>query len=242
MARDPVLWLSAVRQRLRRGDLAAEIGLENLYDAVETISDNTKAHGKPLIMATENLETMMEKQVPSKSEVMSIAHSASLGVDCIMLSEETATATSGPEIVSWLSRFLNSCKSTNSPIASSTTRNKFSLVWETVSNLRDMPVLLLTKSGYALFEYFSVVPEGEAVLITDNPKLLKISNLFANKITKVQRSIGETPLEILWDVVEQNKDSLFKQSNQIAAVYVSNYVTSARANSITIFDKSDFGC
>jgi pyruvate kinase len=75
-----------------RGDLAAEIGFDNLFPAINYISDQTKAHGKPLIMATENLETMLERNVPSKSEVMSIAHSASIGVDCIMLSEETATS------------------------------------------------------------------------------------------------------------------------------------------------------
>ena len=37
-----------------RGDLAAEIGLEDLYRAVELIAVNTKSNGKPL-MATENL-------------------------------------------------------------------------------------------------------------------------------------------------------------------------------------------
>ena len=38
-----------------RGDLAAEIGLSGLYDAVLEISAFTKGAGKPLIMATENL-------------------------------------------------------------------------------------------------------------------------------------------------------------------------------------------
>ena len=41
-------------------------------------------------MATENLETMIDRDVPS-SEIISLAHSASIGVDCIMLSDETAT-------------------------------------------------------------------------------------------------------------------------------------------------------
>ena len=33
-----------------RGDLAAEIGVENLFNAIEELSNVTKAHGKPLIM------------------------------------------------------------------------------------------------------------------------------------------------------------------------------------------------
>ena len=74
-----------------RGDLAAEIGFDRLFGSIIAISDQAKAHGKPLIMATENLETMVDRELPSKSEVMSLSHSISIGVDCFMLSEETAT-------------------------------------------------------------------------------------------------------------------------------------------------------
>ena len=225
-----------------RGDLAAEIGLGDLYAAIETISNNTKAHGKPLIMATENLETMLNREVPSKSEVMSIAHSASIGVDCIMLSEETATAVSGLEIVKWLNNFLHSCSRVNRPKVPSTIKIKFPSIWTALANFEPMPILLMTKSGYALFDYFSAIPEGEAVLITNNPKLLKICCLFANKITVIPKKlIGDAPLELLWNIIECNKEKLFVQSDQLAAVYVSKYVSTARANCITIFDKSDFG-
>ena len=89
-----------------RGDLAAEIGFDALYNAVEKISRDTKSNGKPLIMATENLESMAGRDTPSKSEVMSLAHSVSIGADCIMLSEETATADNGQYIVQWLTGFL----------------------------------------------------------------------------------------------------------------------------------------
>ena len=88
-----------------RGDLAAEIGLHGLYSAVETIALQTKLLGKPMIMATENLETMINRETPSKSEVMSIAHSASIGADCIMLSEETAVSPNAKIILEWLHGF-----------------------------------------------------------------------------------------------------------------------------------------
>ena len=58
-----------------RGDLAAEIGFTSLYNAVEDITRKTKVNGKPLIMATENLESMSNRETPSKSEVISLAHS-----------------------------------------------------------------------------------------------------------------------------------------------------------------------
>jgi len=50
-------------------------------------------------MATENLESMSDRDTPSKSEVMSLVHSVSIGADCVMLSEETAMSKNGPYIV-----------------------------------------------------------------------------------------------------------------------------------------------
>ena len=49
-----------------RGDLSAEIGSENLFSSIKEISKNVKKSGKPLIMATENLESMTKKTNPSK--------------------------------------------------------------------------------------------------------------------------------------------------------------------------------
>jgi len=225
-----------------RGDLAAEIGFDRLFDAINVISDQTKAHGKALIMATENLETMVDRELPSKSEVMSIAHSVSNGVDCFMLSEETATAETGQQIVSWLYKFLKTCRRVNKPKFSSTVENKFPAIWRSLANLdRQLPIVLVTKSGYALFEYFSTVPEGEVFLVTNNLSLLKLCDLYANDITIIQEEIGNSPTEMIWDLVETNKSLLFKKNNQIAVLYVSKYISTARANSITIFDRADFG-
>ena len=58
-----------------RGDLSAEIGDTNLFRMIEKISQKTKEKGKPLIMATENLETMINNSSPSKSEIVSLGFS-----------------------------------------------------------------------------------------------------------------------------------------------------------------------
>ena len=45
-----------------RGDLAAEVGNHKLFDSVIEITKETKKQGKPLIMATENLNSMIMRQ------------------------------------------------------------------------------------------------------------------------------------------------------------------------------------
>ena len=119
-------------------------------------------------------------------------------------------------------------------------QKKFPSIWHSLSSLEQMPIIIATKSGYALFEYFSVAPEGTAILVTQNKKLSKICGLYANKIKLIHKDLGNVPSETLWGLIRDNRDWLFEQSEQIAAVYVAKYVNTARANSITIFDRSDF--
>ena len=224
-----------------RGDLAAEIGFDALYNAVEKITHETKVNGKPLIMATENLESMSERDTPSKSEVMSLAHSVSIGADCVMLSEETAMSENGPYIVKWLHEFLEKSNITVRDVSLPKKQGKYESIWRIIGEYRHLPVLLMSKSGYALFNYMAMRPSQDVMLVTDNPRLGKVAKLFSKKIVVLSSEIEEeVPIETIGKIVKENADTLFKNSDQIAAVYVSKYVTGARANCITLFDKSDF--
>ncbi|MDC3312293.1 pyruvate kinase, partial [Alphaproteobacteria bacterium] len=181
-----------------RGDLGAEIGLINLYNAIELISSETKNAGKPLIMATENLESMINREMPSKSDVMSIVHSISIGSDVIMLSEETATAKNGLKIVSWLNNFITELN----PIGEKKSKNKSTIqtgeLWKLVAQIEDIPVLIVTKLGYALFEYIAIKPKAPVIIVTNNKKLINTAKLFSNEITVIEYDLNaNTPIEIV---------------------------------------------
>ena len=224
-----------------RGDLAAEIGFDALYNAVERISSDTKSNGKPLIMATENLESMAGRDTPSKSEVMSLAHSVSIGADCIMLSEETATADNGPYIVNWLTGFLEQANIQVNPVKMPNQNKKYEMVWDFVSELKDASVLLMSKSGYALFSYMAIGGGRGVSIVTNNPRISDVAKLFSGKISVIDANLDDTvPIETIWEVVRNNQAKLFCDFDQLVAIYVSKYVNGARANSITVFHKSDF--
>jgi pyruvate kinase len=89
-----------------RGDLLAEVGESNFYKAICEISTHAHRFKKPLIMATENLESMQKRLQPSKSEIISLEHSINLGSDIIMLSDETATSPLFMNTLEWLYNFL----------------------------------------------------------------------------------------------------------------------------------------
>ena len=157
-----------------------------------------------------------------------------------MLSEETALSNNSRTTVNWLSSFLNNSAKFKFDKPSNKD-SRLHVIWNSLSNFDDLPILVMSKSGYAIFEYFSKLPTKDLTIVTNNTKLKKIAALYRNEITVIEENIDETiPLELLWKIVSSNRKELFKNSNQVAAVFVSKYVNTPRANSITVFDKSDF--
>lgn len=225
-----------------RGDLAAEVGFNRLFSSVEKITALTKSAGRPLIMATENLETMISRDLPSKSEVISLAHSASIGVDCIMLSEETALSENSMVIVDWLTNFLKDQDINKVDLKLLNIKSSSNKIWEAVTNLSDLPFVLLSKSGYAVHEFCSRLPNNELNVITKNQKLIKLFMLYRQRVNAIppENTRSNVPSEILWATVSKNRSILFGDAEEIVAIFVSKYEKKSRANSIAILNSSDF--
>lgn len=73
-----------------RGDLGVEVEFEDLPVIQRTIAKKCLAAGKPVIVATHLLESMIEFPMPTRAEVTDVANAVYEQVDAIMLSGETA--------------------------------------------------------------------------------------------------------------------------------------------------------
>ena len=225
-----------------RGDLVAEIGYDKLFLAIEKIAAVSKANGKPLVMATENLESMVRRQMPSKSEVMSLAHSAQIGVDCFMLSEETAISKNKHITVSWLTNFLNSSAILKRKYPKlQTGPSQAVTIWNALEVNLSTPVVIMSKSGRAVSKFLSNFDTAEVFVVSNNIKVIKLCQLYSDSITTIISEIDTSPtVEILWNSIDKNADLIFKSSNEVLAIYVSKYVKSPKVNTITLFSRNDF--
>jgi pyruvate kinase len=75
---------------IARGDLGNEIPLEQIPFVEKDIIQKCKAAGKPVIVATQMMLSMMQNLEPTRAEVTDVAYAVMNGADAVMLSEESA--------------------------------------------------------------------------------------------------------------------------------------------------------
>ncbi len=97
---------------IARGDLGVEIPVEKVPVIQKDIIRKCMHRAKPVIVATQMMESMMERTKPNRSEVTDVANAVLEGADAVMLSGETAMGAYPVLVVETMSKIISEVENT----------------------------------------------------------------------------------------------------------------------------------
>ena len=193
-----------------RGDLAVEVPPENVPTLQKIIVRKCNALGRPVIVATQMLESMIKSPVPTRAEVSDVANSILDGADAVMLSEETAL---GEYPVDVINLMRNVALKTEANYQNKNSINVKEGVVDSISNsvvdvARDVNakvIIALTESGFTARMISRYKPDQPIAVMTPNKKT----------VNKVLLSFGcqpfiVKPFKYVSEVIDQVKDFVIK--------------------------------
>jgi pyruvate kinase len=89
-----------------RGDLGVEMDIAQVPVVQQKVLNSCQRHGKPCIVATQMLETMITSPMPTRAEASDVANAIFAGADAVMLSGETAVGKHPALVVETMKRIV----------------------------------------------------------------------------------------------------------------------------------------
>lgn len=166
-----------------RGDLGVEIPVEEVPLVQKQIIKKCNKAGKPVITATQMLDSMMRNPRPTRAEVTDVANAILDGTDAIMLSGETAAGKYPVESVKTMARIAEKTESSIDYInilrtvdIGSTVNITNAISHATCTIAEDLnanAIITVTRSGYTARMVSRYRPSSDIVAITPDERVLK---------------------------------------------------------------------
>ncbi|WP_299288521.1 pyruvate kinase [uncultured Mucilaginibacter sp.] len=170
-----------------RGDLGVEMPMEQVPLLQKMIARKCRAASKPVIVATQMLESMITTPRPTRAEVNDVANSVLDGADAVMLSGETSVGEFPVIVIETMQKIIknveefgypfNTPKPVNEKSATILSDAVCSSVVYLAEQTNAIGIVTMTSSGYTAFEISSHRPKANTFIFTRNRHLLRTLSL-----------------------------------------------------------------
>lgn len=174
-----------------RGDLGVELPIEKVPMIQKDIIKKCIKRARPVIVATQMLDSMTENPSPTRAEVTDVANAVLDGTDAVMLSGETAAGAHPTLVVETMANIIQEVEGgklywesikEKRPTASLKSRTFISDVVcfnaaRTAEELNAKAIIGMTTSGYTAFKVSSFRPNTNILMMSDRRMMLATMNL-----------------------------------------------------------------
>ncbi len=172
-----------------RGDLGVEIAMEEVPMVQKMLVNKCNLASKPVIIATQMMESMIENPRPTRAETNDVANGVLDGADAIMLSAETASGKYPVQTVKSMVRTILAVESSTDqvydkralidPDSPTFFNDHLVLTACKLSNeITAKAIVGMTKSGYTSFRLSGNRPKANIFIFTADKSLLNVINLY----------------------------------------------------------------
>lgn len=170
-----------------RGDLGVELPMEQVPVIQKTIVSKCRQAAKPVIIATQMMESMIQNHRPTRAEANDVCNAVVDGADALMLSAETSVGRYPVETVQAMQKIIREVETLDSIYFKESVPKKDSpnFISEHICYVATVmakqanatAIAAMTHSGSTAFKVASHRPKAHILIFTDNKPILQTLNL-----------------------------------------------------------------
>lgn len=170
-----------------RGDLGVELPMEQVPIIQKMLVEKCIRATKPVIIATQMMESMITNNTPTRAEVNDVANSVMDGADAVMLSGETSVGKNPVKVVEYMRKIIATVEANSfrynrnyQPDVSSPSFISDSVCYNAcvmASQVGANAIVGVTRSGYTAYKVAAQRPQADIFIFTDVPALLSVLSL-----------------------------------------------------------------
>ncbi len=210
-----------------RGDLGVEIPAEEVPLVQKSLIKKCNTYGKPVITATQMLDSMQRNPRPTRAEASDVANAILDGTDAIMLSGETAAGSYPVEAVQTMHNIASRTETAlehKKILSSHSKENEYTItdaigqsVVHTALNLDANAIITATESGYTARMVSKYRPKSPIVAVTANEFVLRRLALVWGVYPQLGKKTNSTD-EMLDNAVDESLNSGFVSHGDLVVI------------------------